>query len=104
MYEFNRWLLKKVGSFPRDQRFVLGQRMANTALDIQGGLIGAALTGEREGKAAALRLASLQVEQLRYLLRLCKDEKYISTSAWHFGAGRLLEVGRMLGGWIKTAN
>lgn len=34
MYELNKWLLHKVGKFPRDQR-LLGERLIRKSLDIQ---------------------------------------------------------------------
>ena len=101
MYEVNKWLLQKVGKFPRDQRFILGQRIVNKSLDIQEGLINAALMKKDDNKLAALHKVSLQLEQLRYLIRLGKDEKYINNKSWHFCSRNLLEIGKMLGGWIK---
>lgn len=102
MYELNRWLLQKVSKFPRDQQFVLGQRLMNKSLDIQENLVAAALMGKGEEKAAALAETNMQLEQLRYLVRLAKDAKCMSRKSWYFCSKNLLEIGRMLGGWIKT--
>ena len=33
-YDVTSWLLQQVNTFPRAHRFVLGDRIANTALDI----------------------------------------------------------------------
>jgi len=34
-YEFTKWLLDRIDSFPKNQRFIFGQRLADHALDIQ---------------------------------------------------------------------
>jgi len=102
MYELNVWLLNKVGKFPRDQRFILGQRITDKGLDIQEGLIRAALSRNSEAKSESLREANVQLAQLRYLIRLGKDGRCMNVKAWHFCSKNLLEIGRMLGGWIKT--
>jgi len=102
MYELNTWLLNKVGKFPRDQRFILGQRIADKGIDIQEGLIRAALSASSEAKSESLREANVQLAQIRYLVRLGKDGRCMNVKSWYFCSRNLLEIGRMLGGWIKT--
>lgn len=100
MYEVNLWLLLKTGKFPRDQRFLLGDRLIAKSLAIQDELMAAALTA-KENKTRILDQASLMLDQLRYLLRLARDSRSMSRKSWFFCAERLLEIGRMLGGWRK---
>ena len=33
-YEFAKWLLERVENFPKSQRFVLGQRLVDGAMDV----------------------------------------------------------------------
>ena len=33
-YDFTKWLLDRVDSFPKNQRFIFGQRVADHAIDI----------------------------------------------------------------------
>jgi len=101
MYDLNKWLLQRVGKFPRDQRLLLGQRLMQKSLEIQDDLVAAALAAKGESKTATLGRVSLAVDQLRYLLRLACDSRCMSRSAWCFGVGNLTEIGRMLGGWMK---
>jgi len=103
MYEVNKWLLHKVGKFPRDQRFLLGERLMRKSLDIQDELVAAALMAKGEEKAKLLAGISLALDQLRYLLRLACDGQCMSRSSWCFCAKNLTEIGRMLGGWQKSA-
>lgn len=101
VYELNKWLLQKVSKFPRDQRFILGERLANKALDIQERLIEAALMKKSDEKSSILHEANLKLEHLRYLIRLARDQKCISRKSWYFCSSNLVEIGKMLGGWIK---
>lgn len=93
MYELNRWLLNKVGKFPRDQRFVLGQRLVNKSLDIQEKLVAAAVMKKGDEKIVALDEISVQLEQLRYLVRLARDGKCMNRKAWYFCSKELVEIG-----------
>ncbi|MBK8576619.1 MAG: four helix bundle protein [Elusimicrobia bacterium] len=98
MYEVNRWLLQKVGKFPRDQRFLLGERLMQKSLDIQECLVAAALKGRSEEKSRLLADISLALEQVRYLLRLARDSRCLSQDSWFFCVKNLAEIGKMLGG------
>lgn len=101
-YEFCAWLIEKVGKFPKDQRFLLGDRIERHALDILEMLIEASLTSSRDGKAEILRGANVRLEHLRYMMRLAKDGKFININSFHFACERMEEIGRMIGGWIKS--
>ena len=73
------------------------------SLDIQENLVAAALMGKGAEKAQLLADISLAVEQLRYLLRLARDGQCMSRDAWFYCAKNLTEIGRMLGGWLKSS-
>lgn len=103
MYDLNKWLLQKVGKFPRDQRFLLGERLMGKALCVQDALIAAATLAKGEEKRGTLTEAALALDQLRYLLRLAADSQCMSRSSWHFCGEKVTEIGKMLGGWIKNA-
>ena len=99
-YELIRWLYPAVRKFPKAQRFVLGQQIENTALDVLRGIIRA--NAERE-KLPYLKRISVDLDTLRILLRLAKDLEFISVRQWAFAAERMNEVGKLLGGWMKSA-
>jgi hypothetical protein len=103
VYDLNKWLLQKVGRFPCDQRFLLGERLMGKALDIQDALVAAATMARGEEKRRTLAGAALALDQLRYLLRLARDCRSMSRDSWYFCAKNVTEVGKMLGGWIKNA-
>ena len=74
MYRFVLWLVPTVERFPRSQRFLLGDRLQSTALDVLERLIEATYTRARQGHLAA---ANLGIEKLRVLCRLAKDLRHL---------------------------
>jgi hypothetical protein len=102
MYDVTRWVIAKVGAFPRDQRFLLGQRIVTVCLDVLEGLIQAAFMPAGDEKLTRVRALNSRLDVLRYLLRLARDLRLIDLAAWEYVVGELLRVGRMLGGWTRV--
>lgn len=100
-YDLLLWLLPQAARFPRAHRFGLGERVTRQALDFQETLLSAGYS-EQAGRREALRQADLQLAQLRLTLRLCKDLEVISTGQYEHVASMLVEIGRLLGGWMKS--
>lgn len=97
-YDFTLWILNKVEGFPRSHRPLLGDRMVTASIDLLLLLVRAMYTAN---KAELLDRANLEINALRYLLRLAKDLKLLSIDSYEFAAKRGDEIGRMLGGWRK---
>lgn len=70
MHRFLLWLIPTVEKFPRSQKFLLGDRIQNTALDVQERLVEATHTRSREGLLAQ---ANLGQEKLRFLFRIASE-------------------------------
>ena len=100
MYQFLLWLIPTVDTFPRSQKFLLGDRVQRTALDVLEALIEAAYTRER---TALLVRANLGLEKLRFLLRLAQDLRYLDLRRYELAARSIDEIGRMVGGWRKAS-
>jgi len=67
-----KWLLARVDQFPKNQRFILGQRLVDGALDIHECLVEAAYSrGQR--KREQLATANRKLEVLRWLVRLAHE-------------------------------
>jgi|ERR1700677_3049585 hypothetical protein len=98
-YQFLKWLGPTVAKFPKAQKFTLGDRVENIALDVLESLIEATYTRDR---VAHLRRANLGIEKLRILLRLAWDLRLLDLKRYEFAARALDETGRLVGGWIKT--
>ena len=60
-YDYTKWLLERVDSFPKNQRFIFGTRLlADTVLAIMELLVEASYSRTK-------------IEQLRWMIRLAKD-------------------------------
>ena len=99
-YDFTLWLLPKVENFPRAHRFTVGERLTSQTLDLLTTLVEAAYARD---KRPLLDIATRRVNAIRYLLRLAKDLKLLTSDSWAFSAEKLDEIGRMAGGWQKQA-
>ena len=99
-YDVVKWLLERVDSFPKNQRFVFGQRLADRAIDVLELLVEAAYNPR---KADLLSRANRQIEVLRWLVRLAKDRDLFTMRQYGFACKGLTECGRMVGGWLKQS-
>ncbi len=95
-YDFILWIYPAVNKFPKSQRFVLGQRIENKTLDLVQSIVIA--NSERE-KTAALKKASVELDELRMLVRLSKDLCFLSVRQYGLAAERMNEIGRLLTAW-----
>ncbi len=100
-YDMLTWLLPLSESFPRSQRFAVTQRLQHAALNFQETIIEAnALRGAM--RAQKLRVADTELRKLRLYLRLCEKWKWITSGQYHHVSKMLVEIGKLLGGWLKT--
>ena len=53
--------------------------------------------------AGSLGAAVREVNRIRYLVRLAKDLRVINIDGHEFAAKAIDEIGRMTGGWLKSA-
>lgn len=101
-YDLADWLLGQVRTFPRDERWLLGQRLVFKALDVLEGFIAASQLPMGDEKRHAVEKLSVRLDELRYLLRLSKKRQYVKPKAWYYGTEKVLEIGRMTGGWLRS--
>jgi hypothetical protein len=100
-YDFVSWLIPLSLKFPRSQRFVVTQRLQHAALDFQELLI------EANARRGALRFEKLKqadtaLTKLKLYLRLCQRWQWLSNGQHQHGVVMLSEMGKLLGGWLKT--
>jgi predicted lipid carrier protein YhbT len=98
-YDMIRWLIPVTVKFPRQQRFVLAQALQKTALELQEKLIEASFADQPR---QVLQQADVTLTKLRFYLRLCRDLKLLSMGQYEHVARMVNEIGRLLGGWMKT--
>jgi len=101
-YDLLLWIIPAVQKFPRQHRFGLAERIQDLVLDFQDAIVAA---GKSKGSDRRdwLSKADIQLEQLRGWLRLSLDLRLLSVGQYEHGARMLVEVGRLLGAWIKQA-
>lgn len=99
-YELAAWLLPKVEKFKRESKFTLGERLVSASLDLLETLASAAYESNR---AVLLTHASRRLNALRLLVRLSKDLRLIGVEQYGFASEHIDELGRMIGGWRKSA-
>ena len=85
-YRFILWLVPAVERFPRNRKFLLGDRIQTTALDVLERLIEATYIKRREGYLAA---ANLGLEKLRFLFRLARDLRALGHRRYEYAASIL---------------
>ena len=98
-YRFILWLVPAVEKFPRNRKFLLGDRIQTTALDVLERLIEATYTKRRTGHLTG---ANLGLEKLRFLFRLEHDLRAIDHRRYEHAARSLDETGRRVGAWRQV--
>ena len=88
-------------SIPKAERYTLWQKCENSLLEIFELLLE---TDHLKGEARLLVLyrISHRVDLLKILIRLAKDIRVLNPSRYLEIQTHLQEVGRMIGGWIKS--
>jgi len=102
-YDYTKWVLDRVDGLPKNQRFVLGTRLADAVLEVMETLAEATYA-RGVAKAQLLGKANRKIESVRWLVRIAKDRNLLSMRQFAFSAKALEECGRMVGGWFKQAS
>ncbi len=97
-----KWILDRVDGFPKNQRFVLGTRLADAVLEVMA-VLAEATYARGPAKAQLLAKANRRIESVRWLVRITKDRNLLSAAQFAFSARAVEECGRMVGGWLKQA-
>jgi hypothetical protein len=98
-YAYAKWVLERVESFPKSQRFILGQRLSNHVMYVLETLVKASYA--RENKNDLLRQANDGIEMTRWIVRMAHDRELLAPKQFEFSAVQLNECGRMVGGWLR---
>ncbi len=99
-YKLILWMLPKIADFPRDQRFLLADRIEKILLNILEMLIEANYSKQ---KREILIRVNLKLDVLRFMMRIAKDMKYVSLNGYDFFCQSVIEIGKMVGGWLKVS-
>lgn len=91
--------MEHTNRFPKSQRFVLAKRIEDAVLNFYDLLLRAVKI--EKSKKDSLGEASFELERLKHYLRLSKDMGLFSLKQYEYSTGALVEIGRLLGGWLK---
>lgn len=100
-YDLMLYCFPIINRFPKNQRFVLGQQLENAILCIGMMIVHANKLRQKRGKLYEI---DVELEKLRFLIRLAKDLQLLSVNKYGILSERINEIGRLLGGWIKAEN
>lgn len=98
--DFLLWLMQHTEKYPKSERFRLARRIEDAAFNFFELLVKATRTSRQ--KRLVLLQADLELEKLRLYIRIAMKRKLATPNQYHYAAGALLEIGRLLGGWLKT--
>ena len=99
-YDLILWSCKHTSKFPRNHRFVLGERIERNLYDLLETLIKAKYTRQRQ---PLLEQANLLLEILRFQMRLAKDLQCLKVESYGFAAKAIDEIGKIVVGWLKSS-
>ncbi len=98
-YDLVLWACHHTSQFPRKHRFVLGERIERRLYDLLETLLQAKYTRERQ---KLLQQANLNLEILRFQMRLAHDLQCLRGTSYAFASKALHEIGSMIGGWLRA--
>ena len=100
-YELVVWASQHLEKFPKTYRFTLAERVGNRLYEVLETLIEAKYTNAPK---ELLKRVNLHLEVLRFQFRLAKDLRCWSIDHYGSGCRKVDEVGRLVGGWLKSGS
>lgn len=100
-YELYKTMHGYQKSIPKLERFTLWQKCENSALSVLEGLLQVGYVSP-DRRADLLTRVSAHVDMLRVFLRLAHETKAIDQKKYIALQAITDEIGRMLGGWLKS--
>ncbi len=98
-YEFTLWLIGHTEKFPRHHRYSLGVAMEGRLQHILELLLRAKFSRQ---KAGFLKDANIELEILRFQVRLSKDLKAMPVKSHGHAAKQMQGIGAQIGGWLAS--
>ena len=92
-------MIPLLDNFPRNRRFTLGERLEAGLIEILELLVEAAYA---RSKQDVLKRANLRLAVVRHLWRIAHELKIIPSKRYAHGAKLLDDLGKQIGGWLKS--
>ena len=87
--------------FPKSEKFSLAQDIKHTMISLLEQIIRA---NRSRDKRTMLYTIDTELEVLRTQVRLAMDLQFLPFAKYEIWSNHLAEIGRMLGGWLKSLN
>ena len=97
--DFALYVFPIVDKFPKFEKFILCTQIKNCVIDLIRLCIRA---NKSRAKKPILYDIDIKIEELKFLLRFAYERRYLAHNSYKHSAERLIEIGRILGGWIKS--
>lgn len=98
-YDFMLWVIRHTEKFPRHHRYSLGLAIENRLQSLLGMLLKAKYSMD---KAGILNDANIELEILRFQMRLAKDLQVLPVKSHGYAAKSIGSIGSQIGGWLKA--
>lgn len=85
--------------FPKHEKYVLAAEIRESMYNLLSLIITA---NKKYYKKTTLQEIDIEIEKIRIFSRLAKDMKYINIKKYEIWNKYLIEIGKMLGGWLKA--
>ncbi|HTU23244.1 MAG TPA: diversity-generating retroelement protein Avd [Gemmataceae bacterium] len=102
-YDLAVFLSRRVEKFPRSHRYTLGADIERRVQGLLGELVRARYAGPGERRTSILGDVNVELEVLRFQVRLAKDLNALPVSSHGEAARQLEKVGAQVGGWLKSS-
>jgi 23S rRNA-intervening sequence protein len=99
--DFLKFLVPVLSRFPKDQRFLLADRIQQNLMETLE-LFVKAYYSPPDGRAALLREANISIEKIRQYFRICFELGYYNSIKYNELSQKLNELGNMNGGWLRS--
>jgi four helix bundle protein len=100
-----KYLYVVVQSYPRSEKYTLGADTRHTMIRVGRYIYRAnALSNESPEKRRMIEQADMELVDLQLLIRLAVELGFVSTKKYELLSGMVVEIGRMIGGWLKATD
>jgi hypothetical protein len=89
------------GAIPKQDRYTVWERSENALLDMLECFLEAGYTRQAD-KYVILEKGSVKLNLFRFLVRLMKDTRSLDSKKYLILQTHIDEIGRMLGGWMRS--
>lgn len=85
--------------YPKSEKYTLAAETKKAMFELLKAII---MANRRYYKKNAIQEADVQLEILRYYIRLAKDLRFLSIKKYENWSKMTTEIGKMIGGWLKS--